>query len=271
MLNHRSTIGITLLLISYIAINNRVLSASTGVDPRGQWHEPVVGESFEGENAAWNTADLVTVLCRDDRTFRNFALYGVHLPMRGAYPHPMLAPICEILWRYGQCPHACEIPGPPMGPILAMGNHKHPFKVIVRKKIFFQPPEVEIITADGESINERLRLAGPLHNDAEVTEALVFPRYSSEASRKLVASSYLAEAISSAHAKNWQKALSMAKRAIKADPAMAEAYHVAGLAEGQLYGLQSDESRFYYSKFVHLEPDMTKKVFLKDIFPDMLK
>ena len=51
---------------------------------------------------------------------------------------------------------------------------------------------------------------------------------------------------------------------------MAEAYDIAGLAAGQIYGLRSDESRFYYAKYVSLEPDTKKSAFVKDYFPDLI-
>ena len=81
----------------------------------------------------------------------------------------------------------------------------------------------------------------------------------------------LAEVYSYVRAQDWPKALNAAKGAIQVQPELAEAYHLAGLAAGQIYGLKSDESRSYYAKYVELEPDPSKKAFVKDIFPDLLK
>jgi hypothetical protein len=71
-------------------------------------------------------------------------------------------------------------------------------------------------------------------------------------------------------ARDWQGALNAAKAVIQIQPKWAEAYHVAGLAAGQVYGLKSDESRAYYAKYVELETDPSKKAFVKDLFPDLL-
>ena len=70
--------------------------------------------------------------------------------------------------------------------------------------------------------------------------------------------------------RDWQRALDASRAEIQIHPQSAEAYHLAGLAAGQVYGLYSKESRDYYAKFVEFEPDIAKKAFVKQIFPDLI-
>jgi hypothetical protein len=94
--------------------------------------------------------------------------------------------------------------------------------------------------------------------------------YSSDQSREAVAATYREEAHHYIQTHDWQKALDAAKGIIHANPTMAEAYQIAGLAAGQIYGPRSDESRFYYARYVELEPDTKKTAFVKDLFPDLI-
>jgi Tfp pilus assembly protein PilF len=95
-------------------------------------------------------------------------------------------------------------------------------------------------------------------------------RYSSEQSREAVAATYLEEAHDYIQTHAWEKALDAAKGVIHAKPMVAEAHRIAGLAAGQIYGMRSDESRFYYAKYLELEPDTKKTAFVKEIFPDLI-
>jgi hypothetical protein len=159
---------------------------------------------------------------------------------------------------------------PPLGTGLASSVDPEFFKVIVRKKHYFQPAEVEIVTPDGRDINQLLSQAGVLHNDAEVQQALAGFSYPSEQSRDAAAAIYQKQAQDYIQTHEWKKALDAAKDVIHARPTTAEAYHIAGLATGQIYGLRSDESRFYYARYVALEPDTKKTAFVKDYFPDLI-
>jgi hypothetical protein len=79
----------------------------------------------------------------------------------------------------------------------------------------------------------------------------------------------IAQAMGFIRVRNWNGALDAAVRAIQEEPESTEAYHIAGAAAGQIYGLNSKESRSYYERFIQLEPDPTKKAFVKEIFPDL--
>jgi hypothetical protein len=53
---------IVLLLIGYVVVFNRVSWAPTWVEQSGRrWHEPAVGESFDGLEASYNHTDRVTI------------------------------------------------------------------------------------------------------------------------------------------------------------------------------------------------------------------
>ena len=67
----------------------------------------------------------------------------------------------------------------------------------------------------------------------------------------------------------WERLLEIAKLGIEKDPQSAPAYHEAGFAAGQIYGVHSPESRAYYEKYLELEPDTSKTAFVKEIFPDV--
>ena len=71
------------------------------------------------------------------------------------------------------------------------------------------------------------------------------------------------------HTGQWQRLLDIADAAIRAHPHSVQAYHMAGLAASQLYGLRSEEARKYYVKYVELEPDAQKTAFVKELFPDL--
>jgi hypothetical protein len=92
-----------------------------------------------------------------------------------------------------------------------------------------------------------------------------------EPPRVSVAPPSLGLAYSYVRVRDWNNAFEAAKVAIQAQPDLAEAYHIAGAAAGQIYGVQSNQSREYYAKYVELEPDTRKTAFVKAIFPDLIK
>ncbi|MBI3009863.1 MAG: hypothetical protein HYY57_02635 [Candidatus Omnitrophica bacterium] len=67
----------------------------------------------------------------------------------------------------------------------------------------------------------------------------------------------------------WERLLSIAESAISTKGHSVEAYHVAGLAASQIYGLHSDEAKQYYAKYVELNPNTTETGFVKELFPDL--
>jgi hypothetical protein len=87
--------------------------------------------------------------------------------------------------------------------------------------------------------------------------------------RVSVAPSSLGLAYSYVHVRDWKNALAAAQLTIQSEPDRAEAYHIAGAAAGQVYGVHSIQSREYYAKYVELEPDTRKTEFIKEIFPDL--
>jgi tetratricopeptide (TPR) repeat protein len=56
----------------------------------------------------------------------------------------------------------------------------------------------------------------------------------------------------------WKHLLNIADAAILANPRSVEAYHMAGLAASQIYGLRSAEAREYYTRYVELNRDTVK-------------
>ena len=68
---------------------------------------------------------------------------------------------------------------------------------------------------------------------------------------------------------DWKRLLNIAEDTINVNSHYAPAYHMAGLAASQLYGLRSKESRKYYTKYLELNPNPEETAFVKEIFPDL--
>jgi hypothetical protein len=98
-----------------------------------------------------------------------------------------------------------------------------------------------------------------------------YVRVRSVAPPRADAAATLEAANSFVRVRDWRHALQAATLAIYAQPGLTEAYHVAGLSAGQIFGIHSTQSRYYYAKYVELEPDTRKTAFVREIFPDLIK
>ena len=65
----------------------------------------------------------------------------------------------------------------------------------------------------------------------------------------------------------WRRLLDAAETVIAVHPRSAPAYHAAGLAASQLYGLRSPEARRYYAQYRALNPNKNETAFVQELFP----